>query len=148
VATAAERIITALSAFTLVNLSFSVLHVSANAPAADLGSQPADTIKLHFIRRGCRHSDRPLRALRIKWKNPDRLSCDSEKLKNADYASPRHCRDQRLRRRHRAKELIERATRPVAPTVVDERLFWRMRAVMSDYEAALDATRAFSGKPG
>lgn len=43
--------------------------------------------------------------------------------------------------------LIERTTRSVAPTVVGERLVRRMRAVMSDYEAALDATRALSGKP-
>ena len=43
--------------------------------------------------------------------------------------------------------LIERTTRSVAPTVVGERLFRRMRTVMSDYEAALDATGAFSGKP-
>ena len=48
-ATAAERIITALNVFILVIRLCPYCHVSADALEADLGSQSADTIKLNVI---------------------------------------------------------------------------------------------------
>jgi hypothetical protein len=52
VATAAERIITALNVFILVIWLCPFCRVSADALEADLGSQSADTIKLNVIQCG------------------------------------------------------------------------------------------------
>jgi LysR family transcriptional regulator, regulator of peptidoglycan recycling len=43
--------------------------------------------------------------------------------------------------------LVERTTRSVAPTAAGERLAERLRPVLDDYDAALDATNEFRSKP-
>ena len=43
--------------------------------------------------------------------------------------------------------LVERTTRSVAPTAAGERLLERLRPVLDEYQAALDSTNEFRGKP-
>ena len=43
--------------------------------------------------------------------------------------------------------LVERTTRSVAPTAAGERLLERLRPVLDEYQAALDATNEFRSKP-
>jgi LysR family transcriptional regulator, regulator of peptidoglycan recycling len=42
---------------------------------------------------------------------------------------------------------VERATRSVAPTVAGERLLARLRPALDEYQAALESTNEFRGKP-
>ena len=44
--------------------------------------------------------------------------------------------------------LVERAARSVAPTAAGERLLERLRPVLDEYQAALDSTNEFRGRPG
>src|SRR6476660_1089661 len=43
--------------------------------------------------------------------------------------------------------LVERTTRSVAPTVAGERLLARLRPALDEYQAALESTNEFRGKP-
>ena len=43
--------------------------------------------------------------------------------------------------------LVERTTRSVAPTAAGERLLERLRPVLDEYQAALESTNEFRGKP-
>lgn len=43
--------------------------------------------------------------------------------------------------------LLNRTTRSVAPTEAGERLLERLRPLLADFDAAIDAVRAFHGKP-
>ena len=43
--------------------------------------------------------------------------------------------------------LVERTTRSVAPTAAGERLLARLRPALDEYQAALESTNEFRGKP-
>src|ERR1700757_5157625 len=75
------------------------------------------------------------------------LKSFTKAAKQLDLSPPRVSEMVRSLEERLGVRLVERTTRSVAPTTAGERLLERLRPVLDDYQAALDSTNEFRGKP-